>query len=156
MSYYILFLYHAICVPLKTTNLQIVRLCSLLIYAMLNCFSGVQLFATLRTVARQAPLSMRCSSKESWSGLPWPPLRIYQSSMLQISKYKSSNTENKITFYTLPLPKSARASSCVYMYSDFFAHTQSELGLEPHPLCHVPHPLGTSQGLHSYSHHVSL
>ena len=35
-------------------------------------FSCVQLFATLRTVARQAPLSMGFSRQESWGGLPCP------------------------------------------------------------------------------------
>ena len=39
----------------------------------LSCFSCVQLFATLWTVAHQAPLSMRFSRQEYWSGLPCPP-----------------------------------------------------------------------------------
>ena len=30
-------------------------------------------FATLRTIARQAPLSMEFSRQEYWSGLPLPP-----------------------------------------------------------------------------------
>ena len=34
--------------------------------------SHVQLFATLWTVARQAPLSMEFSRQESWSGLLFP------------------------------------------------------------------------------------
>ena len=34
--------------------------------------SHVQLFATPWTVAYQAPLSMRFSSQEYWSGLPFP------------------------------------------------------------------------------------
>ena len=38
----------------------------------LNCFSHVQLFATLWTVACQAPLSLGFSSQEYWSGLPCP------------------------------------------------------------------------------------
>ena len=33
----------------------------------------VQLFATLWTVAHQAPLSMRFSRPEYWSGVPFPP-----------------------------------------------------------------------------------
>jgi len=33
----------------------------------------VQLFATLWTVAHQAPLSVRFSRQEYWSGLPCPP-----------------------------------------------------------------------------------
>ena len=40
---------------------------------MLSCCSGIQLFATLWTVAYQAPLSMGFSRQEYWSGLPCPP-----------------------------------------------------------------------------------
>ena len=39
----------------------------------LNCFSGVQLFATLGIIACQAPLSLGFSRQEYWSGLPFPP-----------------------------------------------------------------------------------
>ena len=39
----------------------------------LSCFSHVQLFVTLWTVACQAPLSMGFSRREHWSGLPCPP-----------------------------------------------------------------------------------
>ena len=39
----------------------------------LSCFSRVQLFVTLWTVARQAPLSMGSSRQERWSGLPCTP-----------------------------------------------------------------------------------
>ena len=35
-------------------------------------FSHVQLFATLWTVARQAPLSVGFSRQEYWTGLPFP------------------------------------------------------------------------------------
>ena len=42
---------------------------------MLSCFSHVQLFATLWTVAPQAPLSMGFSRQEYWSGSLCPPLR---------------------------------------------------------------------------------
>ena len=40
---------------------------------MLSHFSHVQLFMTLWTIARQAPLSMGFSRQEYWSGLPCPP-----------------------------------------------------------------------------------
>ena len=40
---------------------------------MLSCFSRVQLFETLRTIAHQAPLSMGFSRQEYWSGLQCPP-----------------------------------------------------------------------------------
>ena len=39
---------------------------------MLSCFSCARLFATLCTVAHQAPLSMGFSRKEHWNGLPFP------------------------------------------------------------------------------------
>ena len=42
-------------------------------YAVLSHLSCVQLFATLWTVAHQAPLSMGFSRQEYWSGLPCPP-----------------------------------------------------------------------------------
>ena len=40
---------------------------------MQSCFSCVQLFETLWTVAYQAPLSMGFSRQEYWSGLLCPP-----------------------------------------------------------------------------------
>ena len=40
---------------------------------MLSHFSYIWLFATLCMVARHAPLSMRFSRQEYWSGLPSPP-----------------------------------------------------------------------------------
>ena len=40
---------------------------------LLSHFSHIQGFATLWTVARQAPLSMGFSRQEYWSGLPCPP-----------------------------------------------------------------------------------
>ena len=39
---------------------------------MLSCFSCVQFFATLWTVAHQAPLSRGFSTQEYWNGLPYP------------------------------------------------------------------------------------
>ena len=39
---------------------------------MLSCFSCVQLFVTLWTIARQAPLSMGFSRQEYWSRSPFP------------------------------------------------------------------------------------
>ena len=38
----------------------------------MKSLSRVRLFATPRTVARQAPLSMGFSRQEYWSGLPFP------------------------------------------------------------------------------------
>ena len=39
---------------------------------MLSCFSHVQLFVPLWTVACQVPLSMGFSRQKYWSGLPFP------------------------------------------------------------------------------------
>ena len=45
---------------------------------MLSHFSHVRLFATLWTMAHQAPLSMEFSRQEYWSGLPFPsPIYTY-------------------------------------------------------------------------------
>ena len=41
---------------------------------MLGCFSHAQLFATVWTLAHQAPLSVGLSRQKYWSGLPRPPL----------------------------------------------------------------------------------
>ena len=41
--------------------------------SMLSYFSCVQLFATQRTIACWAPLSLGFSRQEYWSGLPCPP-----------------------------------------------------------------------------------
>ena len=40
---------------------------------LLSSFSHVWLFATLWTIAHQAPLSMRFSRQKYWNGLPCPP-----------------------------------------------------------------------------------
>ena len=44
-----------------------------IITCVLSCFSHAQLFATLWTVAHQAPLCTGFSRQEYWSGLPCPP-----------------------------------------------------------------------------------
>ena len=48
--------------------------CNLLL--LLSRFSRVQLCVTPKTAAHQAPLSLRFSGQEHWSGLPFPsPMR---------------------------------------------------------------------------------
>ena len=47
--------------------------CHLYCVCVLSHFNCVQLFATPRTTAFQAPLSMGFSWQEYWSGLPFPP-----------------------------------------------------------------------------------
>ena len=46
--------------------------CVCLWVCVLSCFSCVRLFATLQTVAHQAPLSTEFFRHEYWSGLPCP------------------------------------------------------------------------------------
>ena len=52
---------------------QGMRLSAFMLMLVLSHFSRVQLFVTPRTVALQAPLSMRFSRQEYSSGLPYPP-----------------------------------------------------------------------------------
>ena len=55
-------------------NLSIQHFISTHVHAcVLSHFSCVQLFATLRTIANKAPLSIAFSRQECWSGLPRPP-----------------------------------------------------------------------------------
>ena len=44
----------------------------LLLLLLLSCFSHVRLCATPEMAAHQAPLSLRFSRQEHWSGLPFP------------------------------------------------------------------------------------
>ena len=49
------------------------RQCQRMLKVKVKSLSRVQLFATLWTVAYQAPLSMEFFRQEYWSGLPFPP-----------------------------------------------------------------------------------
>ena len=61
---------------------------------MLSHFSRVRLFATLWTMAHQAPLSMEFSRQEYWSGLPFPsPIYTY------IHRYSILYTYMQYTIY---------------------------------------------------------
>ena len=56
---------------------------------MLSRFSHVQLFATLWTVAHQAPLSKGFSRQEYWSGLPCPSPRDLPNPGIEPESFKS-------------------------------------------------------------------
>ena len=59
--------------PLQfTSRSKLIVLQKQLCTCVLSCFSHVQFFATLWTVACQAPLSMGFSRQGYWSGLPFP------------------------------------------------------------------------------------
>ena len=55
----------------------------------LSCFSHVLLFATLWTIACQAPLSMGFSRQEYWSGLPGPPLEYLPETGIELTSFIS-------------------------------------------------------------------
>jgi len=59
----------------------------------LSRFSHIWLFATLWTIAHQAPLSMGFSRQEYWSGLPFPPpIYIWASQEALVVKNQPANT----------------------------------------------------------------
>ena len=79
---------------------------------MLSHFSRVQLFATLWTVAHQAPLFMGFSRQEYWRGLPCPPPEdlpdpgieltspaspALQADSLLLSHLEASNKQNNVS-----------------------------------------------------------
>ena len=68
MSYnFYFFLFDFLLWPLLAVSSWSIGVC------VLSCFSHVRLFATLWTVACQAPLSMEFSKHKYWSRLPRPP-----------------------------------------------------------------------------------
>ena len=73
----------------------------------LSYFSHVQLFATLWTIAHQAPLSMGFSRQEYWSELPYPPLE------------------------DLPWPRDRTCFSCVSCFGRWVLYPLSYLGSPP-------------------------
>ena len=68
---------------------------------MLSCFSHVQLFATLWTVAHQALLSMGFSRQKYWSGLP-PPENLPDAGMETTSPVSPALAG---TFFTTEPPR---------------------------------------------------
>ena len=70
---------------------------------MLSHFSCVRLFATLLTVARQAPLSIGFSRKESWSRLPFPSPGIFPTQRLNSSLLCLSAGDCTLQVDSLPL-----------------------------------------------------
>ena len=66
-QYIHIYIYESLCIHQKVR-----QLCKSAIFSdapsVLSSFSHVQLFATLRTVAHQAPLSMELYRQQYWSG----------------------------------------------------------------------------------------
>ena len=81
---------------------------------MLSRFTHIQLFGTLWTIARQAPLSMGFSSQDYWSGLPFPSPGDLSDSGIQPTSLTSTalarrlfttSVTQKATIYISTLPK---------------------------------------------------
>ena len=75
---------HGIRIPIETVTCIIIiskgllRSCVCVCVCVCVCaFSCIQLFATPCTAAHQAPLSVRFSRQELWSGLPFPSPRVF-------------------------------------------------------------------------------
>ena len=64
-------------------------ICTCMYVCMLSRFSHVQIFATLWTVAHQAPLSKGFSRQEYWSGLPCPSPRDLPNPGIEPESFKS-------------------------------------------------------------------
>ena len=94
---------------------------------MLSCFSHVQLFVTLWTVARQAPLSMGFSRQEYWRRLPCllpgdlpdpgiePRSSAWQADSLQLShkrspQFSSFQSLSRVRLFATPWIAAHRAS----------------------------------------------
>ena len=66
---------------------------------MLSHFSHVWLFATLWTIAHQAPLSQGFSRQEYWSGLPCPPTRDLPNPGIKSASLMSPALAGEFFFY---------------------------------------------------------
>ena len=71
---------------------------SIILACLLSHFGRIQLFTTLWTVARQAPLSMGFSRQEYWSGLPCPPPGDFPDSQTELTSLVSPALPG--TFFT--------------------------------------------------------
>ena len=59
--------------PLVSRQMPCPQASRVLTCVLLSCLSHIRVVATAWTVAHQAPLSMRFSSQDYWTGLPCPP-----------------------------------------------------------------------------------
>ena len=80
----------------------------------------VQLFATLWTVASQAPLSIGFSQQEYWSGLPFPPPEDLPHSGIEPESLPSSACQVNIKVNSLPLASPGKPSYSMYLMKYFF------------------------------------
>ena len=114
-------------------------ICSSLAF-MLSRFSHVQLFATLWTVAYQAPLSMRFSRKEYWSGLPCPPPGDLPDPGVELMSLTSPELAGKF-FVTI----TTWEALALHLYP-------SNANIWPHLLCHTLYTYHTHAHRHAQTH----
>ena len=82
---------------------------------MLSHFNPVRLFATLWTVAHQAPLSMGFSRQEYWRGLPCPPPGDLSDSGIKHASLKSLALASTITAWEAHYVYNSESGSCSVM-----------------------------------------
>ena len=125
--------------------------------------SRVQLSATPRTVARQAPLSMGLSRQEYWSGVPFPSpgdlpdVETESASPTLASGFLNIELPRKPSFRLLtsiPAPACAILNIVRCLRSDQISRSVVSDSLRPHESQHTrpPRPSPTP-GVHSNSEH---
>ena len=87
---------------------------------MLSHFSHVRLFATLWTVAHQAPLFVGFSRQEYWSGLPCPPPGDLPDSGIKPTSLTSSDWQAG----SLPLAPPGKPSLLLLLLLSRFSHVR--------------------------------
>ena len=115
---------------------------SLVTARMLSC---VRLFATPRTVACQAPLSMGFSKRDYWSGLPFPPPGDLPHPGIKLASPVSAGG----FFTTEPTGKP------LIRYSVQFSRSVVSDSLQPHELQDVRPPCPSTPRVHSDSRPLS-
>ena len=99
---------------------------------MLSCFSHVWFFATLWTVAHQAPLSMGVSKQEYWSRLPFPLPGDLPSPGTELASCMSPALTGRF-FTTEPSGKPSSLLTCTFTTNSFLVSLCPEY---PPPIKH--------------------
>ena len=89
----------------------------------LNCFSRVQLFVTLWIIARQAPLSLGFSRRESWSGLPCPPSGDLPKPWIKLTSFMSPALADR--FFTTESPEKPLRNISDRLKKEIYSRTKS-------------------------------
>ena len=118
--------------------------------AVLSCFSHVQLFVTLWTVAHQVPLSMGFSRQEYWSGLPFPSLGDLPDPGIKLAFLMSSSLIDKLftTSITMEKPMAPHSSTLAWK----IPWTEEPGRLQSMGLLRVGHDWATWLSLFTFMH----